>query len=71
MYTFGRYTTSTTTHDLVSCWFFFNWGSNSERNVESLDLIYSTSVGEEKFVKFEIVFYAVIYIWAPMHLKIE
>ena len=35
---------------------------------ESLDLIFSPSVGEEQVATFRSVFYAVRYIWAPIHL---
>ena len=43
MYTFGRYATFANTYDLVSYRHFFNWVSNSERNVESLIMILSYS----------------------------
>ena len=35
---------------------------------ESLDLVCSISIGEEKVATFRSVFYAVRYIWAPIHL---
>ena len=35
---------------------------------ESLDVIYSPSVGEEQVETFQSVFYVVIYIWEPIHL---
>ena len=43
MYTFGRYATFATTHELVSWHHFLNWGGNSEHNVESLIMILSPS----------------------------
>ena len=36
---------------------------------EYLDLIFSPSVGKEKVVEFETVFYAVRYMWSPGKLK--
>ena len=36
---------------------------------ESLGIICSPSVGEEQVSTFRSVFYAVIYIWEPIHLK--
>ena len=35
----------------------------------SMDLICSTSTGEEVVATFKSIFYAVRYIWAPIHLK--
>ena len=37
---------------------------------ESLDLIFSPSVGVEQVVKFETVFFAVRYMWTPSNLKV-
>ena len=42
MHTFGRYATFTTTRNLVSWRNFFNWGGNSELNLESLIIILSS-----------------------------
>ena len=36
---------------------------------ELLDIICSPSIGEELVATFQSVFYAVRYIWAPIHLK--
>ena len=36
---------------------------------ELLDIICSPSIGEELVATFRSVFYAVRYIWAPIHLK--
>ena len=45
MYTFGRYTTLTTTHNLVSWRQNLNWDGNNERNIESLImLLFSASI---------------------------
>ena len=56
---------------IVGYWIF---DSNYEQALcltrESLDSICSTSVGEEQVVKFETVFFAVRYMWAPGNLKI-
>ena len=43
MYTFSINATLPTTHDLVTCRHFVNWGGNSERNVESLITILPSS----------------------------
>ena len=60
-------------HDIsiVGCWIF----ESSYKQAlcltrESLDLICSSSVGEEQVVKFETVFYAVRYVWSPGNLNI-
>ena len=37
---------------------------------ESLDLICSPSIGEEKVVNFETVFFSVRYMWEPGNIKI-
>ena len=42
MYTFVKYVTFATTHDLVSWLLFLNWDENSEYNVESLIMILSS-----------------------------
>ena len=55
-------------HDIsiLGYWIF---DSNYEKSLcltrESLDIIFSPSVGEEQVVKFETVFYAVIYLRSP------
>ena len=38
---------------------------------ESLDVIFSPSIGEYQVETFQLVFYAVRYIWAPINLKKE
>ena len=47
--------------------------SNYEKELclpqESLDVICYPSVGEEQVATFQSIFYAVGYIWAPIHLK--
>ena len=54
---------------IVGYWIF---DSNKEKALfmtsESLDLIWSPSVGEEQLLKFETVFYAVRYMWSPGNL---
>ena len=55
---------------ILGYWIF---DSNYEKSLcltrESLDIIFSPSVGEEQVVKFETVFYAVRCLWSPGNLK--
>ena len=55
---------------IVGYWIF---DSNNDKSLfltqEPLDVICSTSIGEEQVEMFQSVFYAVRYIWAPNNLK--
>ena len=54
---------------IVGHWIF---DSNYKKSLcltqEWLDIICCPSIGEEKFARFQSVFYAFRYIWAPIHL---
>ena len=56
---------------IVGCWIL---DSNYEQALhlkrESLDLIFSPSIGEEQVVSFESFLFAIIYMWAPGNPKI-
>ena len=60
-------------HDIsIVCYWIFDFNYEKELRLtrESLDLMCSPSVGEEQVVKFENMFFAVIYMWAPGNPKI-
>ena len=55
---------------IVGYWIFdSNYNKSLCLKQESLDLICSPSVVEEQVATFISVFYAIGYIWAPVHLK--
>ena len=53
------------------CIFESNYEKSLYLTQESLDIICSPSIGEEQAATFQSVFYAVGYIWAPIHIKIR
>ena len=54
---------------ILGYWIFYmNYEKSLCLTQESLDVIYSPSVGEEQVETFQSVFYAVIYVWEPIHL---
>ena len=55
---------------VLACIFEYNYEKVLGLTKESLDIISSPSIGEEQVAKFETVFYAVRYLWAPGNLKI-
>ena len=58
------------TISIVGYWIFeSNYGKSLFLTKESLDLAWYPSVGEEQVEKFETLFYAVRYMWAPINLK--
>ena len=56
---------------IVGYWIFdYNYEQTLCMKRESLDLIYSPSIGAEQVFGFETVSYAVRYVWSPGNIKI-